>query len=89
MSGGRMRMPERVGFLAQRGEPVGVAECQAHAGGDEHLGVVRLHPRGLVGNQRIGGGVRLVEAVVGELRHQVEDFRGLAPDRCRARSRPR
>ena len=35
--------------------------------------VVRFQPGGLVGKQRIGGGVRFVEAVFGEFRHQVED----------------
>ena len=35
-----------------------------------------LEVRGLVGHQRIGGGVRLVESVAGELFHQVEHLRG-------------
>ena len=38
---------------------------------------MRLQPRGLVRHQRIGGGVRLVEAVAGEFFHQVEDGVGL------------
>ena len=37
-------------------------------------GIVRLQIRGDVGQIRIGGGVRLVEAVAGELLHQVEDL---------------
>ena len=61
MSGGRMRMPERVCLLAQCGEPVGVAECQAHAGGKEHFGVVRLQPGGLVGEQRVGAAWHLLK----------------------------
>ena len=36
-----------------------------------------LDPAGVIGQQRIGGGVRLVEAVAGELLHQVEDLVGL------------
>jgi hypothetical protein len=40
--------------------------------------VVLLEPAGVVGDQRIGGGVRLVEAVAGELLHGVEDFVGRA-----------
>ncbi len=36
-----------------------------------------LEPGGLVADQGVGGGVRLVEAVAGELLHQVEDLVGL------------
>ena len=39
--------------------------------------VVRLQPGGLIGEQRIGGGVALVEAVAGELVDQVEQLVGL------------
>ncbi len=39
--------------------------------------VVGLEPRRVIREQRVGGGVRLVEAVAGELLHQVEDFAGL------------
>ena len=35
--------------------------------------VVGLEPGGVIGEQRVGGGVRLVEAVSGELLHQIED----------------
>ena len=38
--------------------------------------MVRLEPGGLVGDHRIGSGVRLVEAVFGELGHQVEQVLG-------------
>ena len=38
---------------------------------------MRLEPGGVIREQRVGGGVRLVEAVAGELRHQVEDLAGL------------
>jgi len=38
---------------------------------------MRLQPRGLIADQRVGRGVRLVEAVAGEFFHQVEDGVGL------------
>ena len=38
---------------------------------------MHLEPAGVVGQQRIGGGVRLVEAVARKLLHQVKDFVGL------------
>ena len=38
--------------------------------------VVGLEPGGVVGEQGVGGGVRLVEAVAGELGHEVEDLAG-------------
>ena len=38
---------------------------------------MRLHPGGLIGEQRIGGGVRFVEAVAGEFVDQIEQFVGL------------
>ena len=44
--------------------------------GHELDGIVRLEPGGVIGEQRVGGGVRLVEAVAGELLHQVEDLSG-------------
>ena len=50
--------------------------------------MVGLQIGGLVGDQRIGGGVRLVEAVAGEFRHLVEDqlgARALDPALGRAR----
>jgi len=37
---------------------------------------MRLEPGRVVGEQRVGGGVRLVEAVARELGHLVEDFAG-------------
>jgi hypothetical protein len=63
-------------FLLQGGQAVGVADRQAHAGGEEHLGVVGLQPGGLVGDQGVRGGMGFVEAVVGEFRHQVEHLGG-------------
>ena len=54
----------------------GAVHVAGHHRGHEFGRVVRLQPGGLVGDKRIGGGVRLVEAVLGELFHQVEDRRG-------------
>ena len=47
--------------------------------------IVRLQIRGLIGHQRVGRGVRFVEAVPGELRHLIEDLghRGLRVPQCR------
>ena len=36
--------------------------------------IVRLEPRRVIGQQRVRRGVRLVEAVAGELLHQVEEL---------------
>ena len=53
---------------------VGVAGDRGEQRGHELDRIVRLQIRRLVGEKRVGGGVRLVEAVSGELRHQVEDL---------------
>ena len=45
---------------------VGIAEIEGHRGGQELGRVVRLEIGGLVGDQRVGRGVALVEAVFGE-----------------------
>ena len=58
---------------------VGVIHQRREVGGHESSGMMRLHVGGLVGDQRVGGCVRLVEAVAGELLHQVEQLIGLAP----------
>ena len=44
------------------------------------FGVMGLQVGGLVGDVRVGDRVRLVEAVVGELRHEAEDFLRLLLD---------
>ena len=44
--------------------------------GHELDGIVGLEPRGVIREQSVGGGVRLVEAVSGELLHEVEDLSG-------------
>ncbi len=67
--------PLRLG--AKFAELVGVVEVERHRGRDELDRVVRLQVGGLVGHQRIGRRVALVEAVVGELGQQFEDRLGL------------
>src|SRR5260221_306185 len=57
---------------------VGVAHAERHRGGEELDRIVRLQVGGLVGYERISGGVALVEAVVGKARQQLEDRFGLA-----------
>ena len=52
---------------------VGVVHVGAEDGGHEGGGIVGLEPEGLIGDQGIGGAMGLVEAVAGELIHQVED----------------
>ncbi len=56
---------------------VGVAHIQRHRRRHELHRMMRLHIGGLEGDQRVGGGVTLVEAVVGELGQQFEDGVGL------------
>lgn len=41
--------------------------------------MVRLHPRGLVGHQRIGGSMGFIKAVVSKFRHEVEHLNSLVP----------
>ncbi len=75
-SGGLDRDAEALGVDQQRPQLVAVVDLDRHVGGEELGRVVHLDPGRLVGEQRVGGGVRLVEAVAGELLHQVEDFVG-------------
>ena len=58
-------------------ELVGQRHVEAHRRGIEFGAVVRLQPGRLIGDQRVGGGVALVEAVAGELVDQVEQLVGL------------
>ena len=51
---------------------VGVVHHRAHIGGHERCRVVALEVRRLIGEQGVGGRVRLVEAVARELLHVVE-----------------
>ena len=67
--------PLRLG--AKFRELVGVVEFERHRRRQELHRVMRLHIGGVIGHQRIGGGVALVEAVVGEFCEQLEDRIGL------------
>ena len=68
--------PLRLG--AKFRELVGIAEVERHRRRQEFDRVMRLHVGGVVRHQRVGRGVALVEAVIGELRQQFEDGVGLA-----------
>ncbi len=76
-SGGSNVMPNLARVLEQHLELVGVVHFDRHVGAVELGRVVHLQPRRVVRQQRVGGGVRLVEAVARELLHQVEDLVGL------------
>ena len=67
---------EPVQFLPIDIELVGVPEVEGHQRGEELDRVVGLQIGGLIGHERVGGGVRLVEAVAGKLGHLVEDQLG-------------
>ena len=68
---------EPLGLGAEFGELVGIAHVERHRRGQELDRVIRLHIGGLVGDQRVGRGVALVEAVFGEALEQIEDGVGL------------
>ena len=70
------RHAEGAGVEQQRLQLVAVVDFDRHVGGEELGREVDLDPGRVVREQRIRGGVRLVEAVAGELLHQVEDFVG-------------
>ena len=76
------RDPGLAHLLAIGGELLLVVAFHGHRRGEELDRVVRLEPGGLIGEQRVGGGVALVEAVGGELGHRVEDRVGELGDRC-------
>ena len=71
------REPERHGIVVELAHLVGVVHDQRQVGSHECRRMMRLEIRGLIGDQRIRGGVRLVEAVARELLHQVEELRRL------------
>jgi len=52
---------------------VGVSGDGGEQGGHEFDGMMRLEISGVISEQRVGRGVRLVEAVSGELGHKIED----------------
>ena len=55
----------------------GVAGFRSQQRGHEFDRIVRLEPGRLIGQQRVGAGVRFVEAVAGEFGHQIENALGL------------
>lgn len=64
--------------ISEDAKLVSQRHVETHRGGVEFLGIMRLQPRRLIGEQGVSGGVRLVEAVSGELVDQVEQLVGLA-----------
>ena len=58
-------------------ELVGVVHFHGHVGAEELRRVMHLQPARVIREQRVGGSMRLVEAVAGELLHQIEDLVGL------------
>ncbi len=61
------------GLAHELAQLVGVAHVERHRGGQELDRMIGLEIGGLICEQRIGGGVRLVEAVAGELGDQLEN----------------
>ena len=74
---------------AEFGELVGVVEIERHRRRDELHRIMRLHVGGVVGHQRIGRRVALVEAVVGEFRQAARRWSRPAPSARRSSPRPR
>ena len=68
---------ETLGLLLEGAELVGVAKIEAHRGGEELDRVIGFQPCGLIGDDRVAGRMRLVEAVAGELVDEVENEFGL------------
>ena len=66
--------PHPLALVHQGHDLVGVVHIGGHDRRHELGREVGLEPEGLVGDQRIGGGVRLVEAVARKLLHQIEDL---------------
>ena len=53
---------------------IGVAGHGGEQRGHELDGVMRLEISGLIGEHRVRGGVRFVESIAGELRHQIKNL---------------
>ena len=64
-------------FRGKHRQLVGVAHVERHRRGQELLAEVRLQIGRVIADERIGGGVGLVEAVAGELVDQLEDVDGV------------
>ena len=76
---------EPLGLGAKFRELVGIAHVERHGGRQELDRIVRLHVGGLIGDERVGGGVALVEAVIGEALRATR--RSPRPGRVRCRAR--
>ena len=77
MSGGSTGIAAIAALGQVHRELVGVLRLDRQQRRGEVPRVVRLEIRGLIGQERVGRRMRLVEAVPGEVLHQVEDLRGL------------
>ncbi len=53
---------------------LGVIHIGGHYRGHKLCRVVRFEPQGLIGDQRVGSGVRFVKPVSGKFLYQIEDF---------------
>jgi hypothetical protein len=71
------RQAESGRVVVELAQLVGVVHHRRQVRGHERCRMMRLEIRGLIGDQRVRGRVRLVEAVAGELFHQVEKLRRL------------
>ena len=79
---------EALRLAAEFGELVGVVEVERHGRRQELDRVVGLQIGRLERDERVGRGVALVEAVIGELGEEVEDLVGLALVQTRAAMAP-
>ena len=75
--GGQARHAQPAHVIDEHAQLVGQRHVEAHRRGVEFGRVMCLQPRGLIGEQRIGRRVALVEAVARELVDQVEQLVGL------------
>ena len=73
-----MRNADAARFLREAVQLVGIADVERHRRGQELDRVIGLEIGGLIGDQRVGRGVGFVEAVAGELGHELEDVLGAA-----------
>ena len=76
--GGQEPDAQALEFLAEGVELVGVAEIERHRGGEEFDRVIGLEIGGLIGDEGVGGGMGLVEAVARELVDLLENVPGRA-----------
>ena len=61
-------------IVDEDGQLFGQMDIEGHRPGIEFRRIMGLEPGGLIGEQRVGGGVRLVEAIAGKLVDQVEQL---------------